>query len=70
MVTASDDLVSLAQQLIDFYQTGNPRASAIDDVTYELLSILVEPSSDSTQGNLWPIEWAESTRTVKAQVKR
>jgi hypothetical protein len=70
MVIASDDLVSLAQQLIDFYQTGNPHALAIDDVTYELLSILVKPSSDSTQGNLWPIKWVESTRIVKAQVKR
>ena len=70
MVTASDDLVSLAQQLIDFYQTGNPRASAIDNVTYDLLSVLVQPHPEPSAGDRWPLEWAESTRIVKAQVKR
>jgi len=70
MVDALADLIGLSQQLIDFYHTGSAPASAIDNVTYELLSVLVQPHPEPSAGDRWPLEWAESTRTVKAQVKR
>jgi hypothetical protein len=70
MVNVLADLIGLLQQLIDFYHTGSAPASAINNVIYKLLSVLVQPHLEPSAGDRWPLEWAESTRTVKAQVKR
>jgi hypothetical protein len=51
MVDALADLIGLLQQLIDFYHTGSAPASAINNVIYELLSVLVQPHLEPSAGD-------------------